>query len=207
MRLVCPSCGACHSAEAWLHEEEARAAMAVAVELPRGVGRWALAYLALFRPQTADRGPRALGWKRVRRVLEEIRDLVAAPEIAWAQKAARPNSPEVWARAMEQMCCHPPSRLPLKNHNYLRTIAYDLADEMDKARERAGGGRRTEDRGPHTGDRGPPTADRLYPSAVFGQRSIVVGPSDEQWEENRRRIAELAKGIGSSSAKATEDRG
>jgi hypothetical protein len=145
------------------------------------------------RAQSAERKPRraerrahgekahavrALSWRKAWRLLEEIQELVGAAEIAWAQKAARPNSPEVWARAMEQMCVHPPSRLPLRNHNYLRTIAYDLADEIDKTREAQSAKRIAE------GIRTP-----------NAERSMHNVPTDAQWEENRRRIAELARGV------------
>jgi hypothetical protein len=42
---------------------------------------------------------------------------------------------------MEQMRENPKLRLPMKNHNYLKSVAYDLADAADAAAER----RRTED--------------------------------------------------------------
>jgi hypothetical protein len=42
---------------------------------------------------------------------------------------------------MEQMRENPKLRLPMKNHNYLKSVAYDLADAADAAVER----RRNED--------------------------------------------------------------
>jgi hypothetical protein len=120
-----------HSADAWANDGDARDAIAIMAELPRDVARWALPYLPLFRPRE-----RALSWKRARRLLEELRDLIAQTEIAWGSGVPRPNRPEAWARGLEQICCHPPKELPLGNHNYLRTIVYRIADELDAARER-----------------------------------------------------------------------
>jgi hypothetical protein len=34
--------------------------------------------------------------------------------------------------AMERMIEHPPKRLPLKSHGYLRSVAYEIADEADR---------------------------------------------------------------------------
>ncbi len=55
--------------------------------------------------------------------------------ISWEKQVARPNSAHAWGLAMERMIEKPPKGLPLKSHGYLRAIAYDIADEMDKQRE------------------------------------------------------------------------
>ena len=52
-----------------------------------------------------------------------------------AGKSDRPNSSIAWSRALEQVIQRPPRRLPLETHGYLRRIAYDIADEMDRAAE------------------------------------------------------------------------
>jgi hypothetical protein len=36
---------------------------------------------------------------------------------------------------MERMIEHPPKRLPLKTHGYLRSVAYEICDDLDKQRE------------------------------------------------------------------------
>lgn len=165
MRLICPSCGATHSVEAWTNDPEAREALAIAAGLPREVARWALPYIALFRPEK-----RALTWKRARRLLEDLRDLVAAPEVQWNQKPPRPNPPAAWARALEQICAHPPKRLPLESHNYLRAIQYGIADEIDG---RAEAGRDAE---------------------ITRRREEEF--TAEEMKENKRRLAELKETIG-----------
>ncbi len=132
MKLTCPSCGAVHSAEAWGNDAQARQCLKTVAEMPREVSARALAYLALFRPQSG----RGLSWSKALRLLSSLQDLVARPYVQWDRKPARPNSARAWGQAMEQIIGHPPRRLPLKNHNYLRAIAWEFADQMDRDTER-----------------------------------------------------------------------
>ncbi|MBW2607714.1 MAG: hypothetical protein JRD05_08775 [Deltaproteobacteria bacterium] len=55
--------------------------------------------------------------------------------IQWDKKVARPNSAYAWGMAMERMIENPPRRLPLKSHGYLRSVAYEIADDMDRKKE------------------------------------------------------------------------
>jgi len=174
MRLVCPSCGALHSAEGWINDTEAREALAATAALPPPVARWALQYIALFRPPR-----RALTWARARRLLVELRELVEAPEIRWNLEPPRPSRPEAWAQAMERVVCHPPKELPLGNHNYLRKIAYRIADELDAQAER-------------------------YREAEITRRRIEE-MSREEIERNRERIKDLAKSLERGAWRNKED--
>ena len=131
MKLICPSCGGVHSAEAWLSDADARQSLRIVAELPWEVGRRALPYLAFFRPKSG----RGLIWSKTLRLLSEIKTLVTEPYIQWDRGVARPNSSRAWGMAMEKLVENPPKHLPLKNHNYLRAVAYDIADEMDRAEE------------------------------------------------------------------------
>ncbi|MBE9547668.1 MAG: hypothetical protein IMF10_09295 [Proteobacteria bacterium] len=157
MKLVCPSCGAVHSAEAWQNDPVARQCLKLAGEMPHAVASRCFAYLALFRParehppsspfkggtpplvppRGGDSGgcQRSLQWKKVLRLLSELKELVTLPHVQWGKAVARPNSAHAWGTAMERMIEHPPKRLPLKSHGYLRSVAYEIADEMDKQRE------------------------------------------------------------------------
>ena len=130
MRLICPSCGAVHSIDAWLNDELARKCLVQAAELPGPVLSRLWGYLALFRP-----GARGLRWGRVQRLLADLSGLIRAGYIQHARRVARPAGPEIWGQAMERMIDHPPCKLPLKNHNYLRAIVYDLADAADRTAE------------------------------------------------------------------------
>lgn len=131
MRLICPSCGATHSAEAWESDVNARQCIRVIGELPTEVSRRALAYLALFRSPN-----RGLRWSTALRLLVELQRIVKEPYIQWEGKVARPNVSQAWALAMERVIEHPPKRLPLKSHGYLRSVAYEIADELDRAVEK-----------------------------------------------------------------------
>jgi len=94
------------------------------------VGRRCLHYLGMFRG-----GGRGLSWPRVLRLLTEIRALLDAATVAWDGKPARPCTASMWGQAMEKMIQNPPRSLPLKNHNYLRAIAYEIANDGDRAAE------------------------------------------------------------------------
>jgi primase-polymerase (primpol)-like protein len=50
-------------------------------------------------------------------------------------KTARRIDSSIWGAAMERMIERPPRRLPIDSHGYLTSIAYDMADEMDRERE------------------------------------------------------------------------
>lgn len=131
MRLVCPSCGAVASAEAWPADADARQCLRIVAELPWEVSRRSLQYLALFRPQTG----RGLAWSKALRLLSELAELVKTEYIQWQRQPARPGSAQAWSMAMERVIEKPPRRLPLKSHGYLRAIAYEIADELDRGNE------------------------------------------------------------------------
>lgn len=126
MRLTCPACGAQASAEAWANDAEARRAFGIISTLPRGVARLALPYLALFRPNE-----RGLGWARACKLLEQLKSLIEAPEICWEREHLS-NNPDYWEAALDKLTNRPPSELPLKNHNYLRVIAWQTALQANK---------------------------------------------------------------------------
>jgi hypothetical protein len=131
MRMICPSCGACHSAEAWDNDGQARECIRLVAEMPSGVARRTLGYLAMFRPA----GGRALQWRRALTLTSELKELVEAGMIQWDNHPARQNRPEFWSEGLERILTRPPKSLPLKNHNYLRSIAWDIANEVDRNHE------------------------------------------------------------------------
>ncbi len=133
MRLVCPSCGAVHSAEAWRNDPAARNCLVRAAGLPGPVADQVLGYLALFRPSPQ----RGLQWGRTLRLLTDLEEQMRCGHIQQTHKVARPAGPHIWGQAMAKMIDQPPGKLPLKNHNYLRAIVYDLADEADRVMETA----------------------------------------------------------------------
>jgi hypothetical protein len=131
MKLTCPACGATASADTWNNDAIARQALAVITDMPTDIARRCLTYLAMFRAP----GGRGLSWQKALRLAAELKALVDGPHIQWEGKPARPNSARAWADAMERMIQQPPRRLPLKNHNYLRAIAWEIGDDIDKHAE------------------------------------------------------------------------
>jgi len=131
MILTCPSCGATASANAWENDIEARAALQAILGLPPAVAKAALGYFSLFRPEQ-----RALSWKKVRKITQELVTLLAPGHVQVQGKPSRPCPPQLWAAAMEQMVERAATlQRPLKNHNYLRQIVWQLADQADARQE------------------------------------------------------------------------
>jgi hypothetical protein len=137
MRLICPGCGLTASAEAWLNDADARECLLAVAKLPAPLPEAVLPYLGLFRPEQ-----KALAWKKAGKVVAELAKLVSAGHVQVQGKPARPCPPKLWAEAMGQMV-ERRDRItrPMPNHNYLRQIAWQLADQADSQTER----QRTED--------------------------------------------------------------
>lgn len=142
MRLVCPSCGAIASAEAWTNDTAIRYFFEVLAKLPSPVLRQSLSYFGLFR-----QGTRALPWKRALVVAGSLKDLVEAGTVHWQGGETRPCNAETWGKAMEATIATGPKGL--KNHNYLRHVAWEMAAElaakMEAEREAARRRRRSEE--------------------------------------------------------------
>jgi len=132
MKLICPSCGAHHSADAWANDADARQALLLAGRLPSDIGKHVFGYIAMFREPQAKR---SMQWAKVLRLLAEIEHIANAPFIGCGGKPDRPNRPGFWGKALETIIERPPKDLPLKSHGYLTRIAYDQANAADKATE------------------------------------------------------------------------
>lgn len=133
MRGMCQTCGATAPLEWFLTEPVSRQVLVTALSLPQAVQAQAIHYLSLFRPATG----RGLAPKRALKIVTELRDLVAKGHVATQGKPDRPCPPHIWGRAMEQMIgSRDRLRLPMPNHNYLRQVAWDLADQDDASREK-----------------------------------------------------------------------
>ena len=132
MKLICPSCGAIHSAESWQNDADARQCMQTISMLPGGVAERSLNYLALFRPASG----RGLRWKTALKILTELAVMAKTGHIQSGHSPARPAPPKIWAAALTKITENPPRSLPLKSHGYLKTIVYDLADTEDRETEK-----------------------------------------------------------------------
>lgn len=133
MKLVCPACGAIASAEIWLNDALCRDAFAAVAGLPAPLPKTVLGYLGLFRPSQTG-----LTWKKSLRLATEISALTACGYVSVQGRVDRPCPPRVWAQAMEQMVERRQAlSLPLKNHNYLRQVAWQIADQEDAQNEKS----------------------------------------------------------------------
>lgn len=182
MNGVCQTCGAVAPLEWFLVDGKYKQCLVVMADLPREVAPAAVRYFALFRPASG----RAMSADKALRLLEEIAALVGAGYVQVDNLVARPCPPRIWAEAMDQMRQSPKLRLPMKNHNYLRQVAYDRADAADAAAERkrnedavAGQGRHTA----HDEEPSPLAFDELT------EREFALLPEwlKEKHQENRRR--------------------
>ncbi|MDR3089839.1 MAG: hypothetical protein LBU39_08485 [Desulfobulbaceae bacterium] len=147
MKLVCPACGATASADAWHQDAACREMMAQAFDLDKEIQRVLLSYLSLFRPEKSS-----LSWARALRLVTELRALTAKGYAHVQGKADRRCPPHLWAAAMEQMVLRRAQlSLPVKNHNYLRQVAWQLADQADALADRQGRQAEAAHRPPPTG--------------------------------------------------------
>lgn len=143
MRLICPSCGAIASLEAWQNDDNWRIFSMLLVKLPKPVEERTLPYLGLFR-----KGDRGLTPPKARKLLAALFDLVAPGIVQWESSEERPCPPGTWAEAMDATLARRPKAL--SNHNYLRHVAWELAGplaaraESDRERERWRGVREDE---------------------------------------------------------------
>ena len=133
MKLVCPACGAIASADTWLNDELSRETLALVATLSSPLPKSILGYLSLFRPEKTG-----LTWKKALRLAEEIKTLTGKGYVNVQGKVDRNCSPRIWSQAMEQMTEKRITlSLPLKNHNYLRQVAWQLADQEDAHAEKS----------------------------------------------------------------------
>lgn len=123
MKLVCPSCGATASAEAWVNDAAIRYTIEALIGLPTPVRLQALAYLGLFR-----QGTKALPWRRALNIVTSLKDIVAESTVHWQGGETRPINAEIWGKAIEATLASGPKGL--KNHNYLRKCAWEMAAEL-----------------------------------------------------------------------------
>jgi len=76
-----------------------------------------------------------LQWRKILKLLTELQALVSTPEIKWDNGQARKNSARIWGIALDRIIENPPKRLPLKSHGYLTSIAYEIANDLDRQSE------------------------------------------------------------------------
>jgi hypothetical protein len=128
MRLVCPSCGAIASLEAWSNDAAWRKFAELLVKLPGTVQERALPYLGLFR-----QGDRGLTPRRAVKLIGDLMALVDPGTVHWDGGETRPASAALWAAALDATLARRPQGLT--NHNYLRHVAWEMARNESASRE------------------------------------------------------------------------
>lgn len=164
MRLVCPSCGAMHSAESFINDDAARKCMVYIAK--SNIGEIILPYLALFR---SEKG-KGLRWSKALRLLEELEKLVSSEYVEWDRKKSYKNDISYWSEAINRVLAKPPRQLPLENHNYLRAIAWSVADEADRTME---------------------AKKQVEYRPLWTQNPVISGKRDNQTEAEPEMVAKL----------------
>lgn len=151
-------------------------------KLPAGVQAYYLAYMSLFRPKSGS----AIQLDKVARLTAELADLIALTYVHVQGRVDRPCTPKTWAMAMEQMIEQAPGlTLPMKNHNYLKSIVWDLADKADRQAEKAS---HSQQRQVRTGPREQTPQSLQNPIDQYVQGLRDDKPSDEEmaeWKKSR----------------------
>ncbi len=98
------------------------------LQLPSPVRIQALSYLGLFR-----QGTKALPWRRALVIVRSLKDLVEEETVHWQGGETRPINADIWGKAIEATIASGPKQL--RNHNYMRKCAWDLAAELAAKQE------------------------------------------------------------------------
>lgn len=153
------------------------------IKLPQVVQQPFYKYLSLFRPASGC----ACQQSKIIRLTREMVALVASGYVAHTKKGRvdRPCLPQTWAQGMERMVEQAATLdLPMDNHNYLRAVVWQIADQADAGREQLQ--RKTEIDGSQRVIR--PQSDPQQMSAIMrkyieihgDQNAAPAGGSDDQ---------------------------
>ncbi|MDH5524469.1 MAG: hypothetical protein OEY01_10825 [Desulfobulbaceae bacterium] len=127
MRLVCPGCGLTCSAEGWVNDAAIREMLVAMSTLAQPLPPAVLHYLSLFRPTSS-----AMSWSKALKLVREIAALTGTGNVQVQGQVSRPCPAPTWALAMDQMVAQRDTlKRPMKNHNYLRQVAWSMADAED----------------------------------------------------------------------------
>jgi hypothetical protein len=129
MKATCPHCGTYGPVELFLADADAKAAVTLVDALPGELPRLVWSYLGLFRKPDS---PRVMTWSRVLRIVRELDGLIREPRTQWKGGRVVDNHPGYWAEGIKVVMERDVSgklQRPLDGHNYLRAIAYEMAEK------------------------------------------------------------------------------
>jgi len=151
----CPRCAYKAPVSCFVDAAEGGQLLQVFAELPYEVQKPFFKYLSLFRPDSGC----AIQPSKAERLTRELVALTIKGYVTEKGKTDRPCSPSFWVIGMERMQELAANLdLPMKNHNYLRSIVYKLANQADAQREQQQ--RKEETDGTHRVSR-PPSEEGL----------------------------------------------
>jgi hypothetical protein len=127
MIITCPDCHAVYPLAAGLLTDDAKALAIRLGEAPKELARAIISYLRLHKPKK-----RALSLKRSCEIASEILDLAFASTVEWDSLGVVSNEQRFWIGAMEVLVTKPPRDLPLANCNYLRSMVYRHAAQVEE---------------------------------------------------------------------------
>lgn len=129
MKATCPHCGTYGPVELFLADNDAKAAVTLVDALPGELPRLVWSYLGLFRKPDS---PRVMTWSRVLRIVRELDGYIREPNTQWKGGRVVVNRAGYWADGIKVVMERDASgklKRPLDGHNYLRAIAYELAEK------------------------------------------------------------------------------
>jgi len=128
----CPRCAYKAPVSCFVDAAEGGAMLRVFSDLPSEVQKPFLKYLSLFKPASGC----AIQASKAERLTRDLVALVTKGYVSEKGKVDRPCQPLFWVMGMERMQeLAGTLDLPMKNHNYLRSIVYTLANQADAQRE------------------------------------------------------------------------
>ena len=108
-----------------MNDDMARKVVLLASKMPNEISKNIFAYLSLFR-----KGKNGLRWARALSIISSVNELINADKLEWDGQE-KENHSSCWEKAIQMMIESPPPRLPLKNNNYLRAIAFQHAGKAE----------------------------------------------------------------------------
>lgn len=119
MNTRCPNCGAVHSLDSLISDAEAAEVLKMLLELDADIGKAAIRYIGLFRPEKSQ-----LSWGRTAKLLKELLPQIQTASIE-RNGTAYAAPMEAWLYGLhEVLAAREAGRLkpPLKSHGYLYEI-------------------------------------------------------------------------------------
>lgn len=132
---ICPTCGTRGPLSAFSGEAASRQFDDVLAQIPGGLGKLVLGYMALFAPGKK----RSIGWPRALDLLTELSEAIHAQSITYRRQTI-PAPPDHWRAALREMLDHVDRlSLPMSSHGYLIRVLVGLhersADRIERDRD------------------------------------------------------------------------